>query len=134
MSDPIILVIQIPAYNEEESLPAVLDELPKSIPGVDRIILQVIDDGSQDTTSDVALAHGADYVIRHTSNQGLSRAFMTGITYALTLGANIIVNTDADGQYSGEQIPQLVEPILQGKADMVIGDRQPGKNQHFPIP
>ncbi len=133
MNNSTFLVIQVPAYNEEESLPAVLNEIPRYIPGIEKIIVQVIDDGSLDNTSEVALMNGADYVIRHTSNQGLSRAFMSGITHALQLGADIIVNTDADCQYPGEQIQQLVEPIILGKADMVIGDRQPGKNQHFPI-
>jgi glycosyltransferase involved in cell wall biosynthesis len=132
MNNPKILVIQVPAYNEEESIPAVLNEIPRSIPGVDNILIQVIDDGSVDNTAEVALANGADYVVRHSSNQGLSRAFMTGITHALKLGADIIVNTDADSQYPGEQIPFIVEPILHGKADMVIGDRQPARNQHFP--
>lgn len=130
--NPLVL-IQIPAYNEAESIVSAIQDIPHSIPGVGKIIIQVIDDGSRDNTAEVALANGADYVVRHTTNLGLSRAFMSGINHALQLGADIIVNTDADNQYPGRQIPDLVAPIINRKADIVIGDRQPGKNEHFPV-
>jgi len=132
MTKPIHLVIQVPAYNEADDIGAMLQDLPKSIPGVDKITIQVIDDGSRDDTCQVSLDNGADLVIRHTTNHGLARTFMTGITHAIDLGADIIVNTDADNQYPADQISSLVEPILRSEADIVIGDRQPGKNQHFP--
>ncbi len=128
-----LLVIQIPAFNESKSIASVIQELPKSIPGIRQIIIQVIDDGSKDMTTEVALKSGADYVIRHPNNLGLSRAFMTGINHALQLGADIIVNTDADSQYPGHQVINLVNPLVIGKADIVIGNREPGKNQHFPF-
>lgn len=125
------LVIQIPAYNEATTLPLALAELPRQIDGVDEIKVVVIDDGSKDGTAEVALAHGADYVIRHRQNRGLSRAFMDGIQFSLALGADIIVNTDADNQYPGSDIPELIQPILARTHDLVIGDRQLNKNQHF---
>lgn len=125
------LVIQIPALNEQQTLPATLADLPKHIDGVDEVIVVVIDDGSSDETGQAALNNGADYVIRHTHNRGLSRAFMSGINFALELGADIIVNTDADNQYPGRYITGLVTPILEGKADVVIGDRQPASNTNF---
>lgn len=125
------LVIQIPCSNEAETLGQTIAELPKSIPGIGKIIILVIDDGSMDNTGQVALQSGADYVIRHRSNRGLSRAFMTGMKTALSLGADIIVNTDADNQYPGRYIPELIDPILSEKADIVIGDRQVNVNIHF---
>ena len=128
---PLKLVIQIPSYNESETLPLVLKSITRNIPGITQVLVQVIDDGSQDQTTEVALANGADYVIRHKNNRGLSQTFMTGITHALRLGADIIVNTDADNQYPSNEIPRLVAPIAAGQADIVVGDRQPGKNQHF---
>ncbi|MBV9788290.1 MAG: glycosyltransferase family 2 protein, partial [Chloroflexi bacterium] len=106
------LIIQIPAKDEEEHLPVVLREIPRQIPGVDKVEILVIDDGSRDRTSEVAIAHGATHVVRHVSNKGLAAAFQTGIDAALRLGADIIVNTDADNQYPGDQIPALVAPIL----------------------
>ena len=125
------LIIQIPAKDEEEHLPVVLREIPRQIPGVDKVEILVIDDGSRDRTSEVAIAHGATHVVRHVSNKGLAAAFQTGIDAALRLGADIIVNTDADNQYPGDQIPALVAPILDRSADIVIGDRQTHTLEHF---
>jgi glycosyltransferase involved in cell wall biosynthesis len=125
------LIVQIPCYNEAETLGETLADIPRNIPGISEVKVLVIDDGSTDDTIHTAFSHGADYVIRHRRNRGLARAFMTGVTTALTLGADIIINTDADHQYPGHYIPQLVEPILQGKADLVIADRQAGRNIHF---
>jgi len=133
MKNDKFLVVQIPAYNEAESIVTVIQDVPRSIPGISKIIIQVIDDGSHDNTAEVALANGADYVVSHTTNLGLSRAFMSGINHALQLGADIIVNTDADNQYPGRQISNLVAPIINKKADIVIGDRQPGSNVHFSL-
>lgn len=125
------LAIQIPAFNEAEHLPAVLAELPRQLPGVDEIVVVVVDDGSTDGTSQVALEHGADFVLQHRRNRGLSKAFIDGIQFCLALGADIIVNTDADNQYPGSQISKLIEPLLRGRADLVIGDRQTLENKHF---
>lgn len=125
------LAIQIPAYNEAEHLPAVLAELPRQLPGLDEIVIVVVDDGSTDNTAQVALERGADFVLRHRRNRGLSKAFIDGIQFCLALGADIIVNTDADNQYPGNQIGNLIEPLLQGRADLVIGDRQTLANKHF---
>jgi glycosyltransferase involved in cell wall biosynthesis len=128
---PINLVIQIPCYNEEQTISDALREIPRSIPGVDKVTILIIDDGSHDNTARVALQNGADYVIQHPVNRGLARAFITGIQTALALGADIIVNTDADNQYPGKYIPDLIAPILSKRANLVIGDRQVEKNQHF---
>jgi glycosyltransferase involved in cell wall biosynthesis len=125
------LIIQIPAFNEEDTLPQVLRELPHSIVGVDQIQILVIDDGSTDRTAEVAVASGAHHVVRHVSNRGLAAAFQTGMDAALRLGADIIVNTDADNQYPGDQIAQLVAPIVERRADIVIGDRQTHTLPHF---
>lgn len=125
------LAIQIPAFNEAENLPVVLAELPRQLPGVEEIVIVVVDDGSTDNTAKVALEQGADFVLRHRQNRGLSKAFIDGIQFCLALGADIIVNTDADNQYPGDQIEKLIEPILQGCADLVIGDRQTLENKHF---
>jgi glycosyltransferase involved in cell wall biosynthesis len=125
------LLIQIPAFNEADSLPAVLDGLPRTLPGVDRVEWLVIDDGSTDDTAEVARQHGADHVVRHASNRGLAVAFQTGLDACLRLGADVIVNTDADNQYPGDQIPALIAPILAGQADLVVGDRQVSQLDHF---
>ncbi len=125
------LIIQIPAYNEEETLPEVFRDLPRSIPGIDELEVLVIDDGSSDRTAEVAVALGAQHVVRHTSNKGLAAGFQTGIDAALRSGADIIVNTDADNQYPGDQIPALIAPILARRADIVIGDRQTHAIEHF---
>ena len=125
------LVIQIPCFNEEATLPATLADLPTGIEGIDELEIVVIDDGSTDETSNVARRAGVRHVVRSPVNQGLARAFSAGLDYALRLGADIIVNTDADGQYRGDQIGRLVAPILHHEADMVVGDRHPGRLTHF---
>lgn len=117
------LIIQIPCLNEEETLPQTLADLPTSIPGIDHVETLVIDDGSTDNTSDVARAHNVTHLVRLTKRKGLAHVFQTGLDTALSKGADIIVNTDADGQYKGEDIPRLVQPILEGRADIVIGNR-----------
>ena len=125
------LIVQIPAYNEKETLTESIGCIPRSMSGIDQVEVLVIDDGSSDNTSEVAKLAGADHVVRHTTNRGLAQAFLTGIETCISLGADIIVNTDADNQYNAEDIPKLVEPILQGKADIVVGDRQTDKVAHF---
>lgn len=125
------LIVQIPCFNEEGTLPQVLADIPRSIPGIDSVEVLVIDDGSTDRTAEVARAHGADYVVRHKTNRGLARAFRTGVDACLRLGADIIVNTDGDHQYAGGDIPRLCAPILEGRADIVIGDRQTDGIVHF---
>ncbi len=125
------LIIQIPAYNEQDTLPGVLADLPAAIKGIDLIETLVIDDGSTDDTAAIAEQCGADYVVRHRGNKGLAAAFQTGLDACLRLGADIVVNTDGDGQYPGAAIPQLIAPILAGQADIVIGDRQIQSIVHF---
>ncbi|MGE4293575.1 MAG: glycosyltransferase family 2 protein [Desulfovibrio sp.] len=125
------LFIQIPCYNEELSLPVALAALPREIPGVDEVRWLIIDDGSTDRTVEVAKAHGVDHVVRHTRNLGLAKAFMTGLNACLELGADIIVNTDADNQYCADCIPALVAPILRQEADMVVGARPITDIEHF---
>ncbi len=125
------LIVQIPVLNEAESIARVLADIPRDIPGITSVEALIIDDGCTDDTIAVALAHGADHVVRHTSRKGLAAAYQTGIDAALRLGADIIVNTDGDNQYPGREIPRLIAPILAGQADMVIGDRQIESNVHF---
>ena len=117
------LVIQIPCFNEAAQLPATLAELPRAVPGFDEVEWLVIDDGSTDGTAGAARAAGADHVVRHAANRGLAAAFMTGLETALRLGADVIVNTDADNQYDATCIPALVAPILEDDAEMVVGAR-----------
>lgn len=125
------LIVQIPCLNEEDALPGTLAAIPRSIPGVDVVEVLVIDDGSTDRTSQVAREHGADHVVRFTRRKGLAAGFMAGLDASLRLGADVIVNTDADHQYPGDQIPRLIAPILSGAADMVVGDREVAHVQHF---
>ncbi len=125
------LIIQIPCFNEQDQLPETLSHLPRRIDGFDSVEWLVIDDGSTDRTIEVARASGVDHLVRLTNNKGLAAAFQAGLDTALKLGADVIVNTDADNQYEGADIPKLVAPILSGEADMVIGDRQVSSIPHF---
>jgi glycosyltransferase involved in cell wall biosynthesis len=125
------LIIQIPCYNEESTLPATLLDLPRALPGIDVIEYLVVDDGCVDRTVQVAQTFGVQHIIRHAQNRGLAAAFVSGLDAALAAGADIIVNTDADNQYCGEDVASLVQPILDGRADIVIGDRGVADLQHF---
>lgn len=125
------LIIQIPCYNEEESLPITLAELPREVPGVDVVEWLIIDDGSVDRTVEVAREHGVDHVVRMKRNSGLAKVFMAGLDACLELGADVILNTDADNQYCAADIPALVEPIVAGRADYVIGARPIAEIPHF---
>jgi glycosyltransferase involved in cell wall biosynthesis len=125
------LIIQIPCFDEEQTLPETLGDLPREIPGIETVEWLVIDDGSTDRTIEVAREGGVDHVVRLTNNKGLAAAFQAGLDACLKLGADVIVNTDADNQYSGQDIPKLVQPILAGQADMVIGDRKTDQIEHF---
>src|SRR5579864_6803577 len=118
------LVIQIPCLNEEETLPLVLESIPKTIDGIDEIAILVIDDGSTDKTLEIAKKHGVKHFIHHVRNQGLGRSFHDGALKSLELGADIVVNTDGDNQYPQSRIGDLVRPILEGQAEIVIADRQ----------
>jgi glycosyltransferase involved in cell wall biosynthesis len=126
------LVVTIPSYNEENSISKVIKEIPRKIKGVDLVEVLVINDGSVDNTSEEAKKAGADKIISHKKNLGLGITFRDGLEEALNMGADIIVNTDADFQYNGEEIPNLIEPILEGTADIVIGDRQIATLSHMP--
>ena len=125
------LIIQIPCYNEAEVLPTTLAQLPRELPGISRIEWLVIDDGSTDGTAEVARAAGVDHVVRFPHNRGLARAFVAGLDAAVSHGADLIVNTDADNQYPADEIPRLIEPILAGRADFVIGARRISEIEHF---
>ncbi len=125
------LIIQIPCYNEAETLAIALAALPRKLAGFDTVEWLIIDDGSTDDTVQVAREHGADHIVSHIGNQGLARAFMTGLNTCLQLGADVIVNTDADNQYNAQDIPALVNPVLQGEADIVVGARPIGAIEHF---
>jgi glycosyltransferase involved in cell wall biosynthesis len=125
------LLIQIPCLNEASTLPATLRDLPRSIPGIDVIEVLVVDDGSRDGTSDVARANGVDHIVRLRRNKGLAAAFQAGIDACLKAGADFIVNTDADNQYNGRDIPRLLEPLLRGDADICIGDRNIAEVRHM---
>jgi glycosyltransferase involved in cell wall biosynthesis len=128
------LIIQIPCFNEEGQLPLTLSRLPRRLPGFDVVEWLVIDDGSTDRTVEVAREAGVDHLVRLTNHKGLAAAFQAGLDAALKLGADVIVNTDADNQYEGADVPMLVEPILAGAADMVVGDRQVERLEHFSAP
>jgi glycosyltransferase involved in cell wall biosynthesis len=125
------LIIQIPCFNEEDTLPQTIDDLPRVLPGVDKIEYLVIDDGSTDRTVEVAEALGVDHIVRLRHNRGLAFAFQIGLQTALEAGADIIVNTDGDNQYQGADVSRLVEPILAGEADIVVGDRGVARLEHF---
>ena len=125
------LIIQIPCYNEAETLKTALDHLPKQIDGIDELEILVINDGSKDATVQVAREWGVNHIVSFRQNKGLARGFMAGIDACLHLGADIIVNTDADDQYCGADIAKLVQPILEEKADIVIGERPIDQTEHF---
>jgi len=125
------LIVQIPCYNEERTLPATFNDIPKEIEGVDKVEIMIIDDGSTDRTIEVAKELGVDHIIINKNNRGLARTFRTGINECLHRGAEIVVNTDGDNQYAGWDIPKLIQPILDGKADVVVGDRKTSKIAHF---
>ena len=125
------LIIQIPCYNEQEFLPQTLRDLPRKLPGIDRIEWLVIDDGSSDGTAEVASNLGVDHIVRLPQNRGLAGAFVAGLEAALQFDADLIVNPDADNQYRGEDVMRLVKPILDGNADIVVGDRGVATLAHF---
>lgn len=125
------LIIQIPCYNEAETLPIALRDLPRELPGIDDIELLVVDDGSQDQTAEVACRLGVHHLYRFPQRVGLARAFVAGLDLALTAGADIIVNTDADNQYDARDLPQLIKPIMERRADIVVGDRGVANLRHF---
>ncbi|RKQ87959.1 glycosyltransferase involved in cell wall biosynthesis [Solirubrobacter pauli] len=125
------LIIQIPCLNEEETLPGTLADLPRAVDGFDSVEWLVIDDGSTDRTVEVARANGVDHIVKLTNNKGLANGFQAGLDACLKLGADVVVNTDADNQYDASFIPALVKPIVDGNADMVVGDRQVMTIEHF---
>jgi glycosyltransferase involved in cell wall biosynthesis len=125
------LIIQIPCLNEEATLPATIADLPRELPGIDQVELLVVDDGSTDRTIEVARECGVEHVIRLTNNKGLAAGFQAGLDACLKLGADVVVNTDADNQYRGADVAELVAPIVAGEADMVVGDRQVSQIDHF---
>lgn len=125
------LIIQIPCFNEEATLGITLKCLPREVPGFDVVEWLIIDDGSRDRTVEVALAHGVDHVVRVPTNRGLANGFRTGLRACVQLGADVIVNTDADNQYSADDIPTLVKPIIDGQADIVVGARPIADTAHF---
>jgi glycosyltransferase involved in cell wall biosynthesis len=127
------LIVLIPCFNEAETLPATLRDIPRQVPGCSAVEVLVVDDGSTDDTARVAAEHGADHVVQNLANTGLARAFRTGLDECLKRGADIIVNTDGDNQYDGRDIARLVEPILSGKTDIVIGNRQTDQLEHFSL-
>lgn len=127
------LLIQIPCYNEETTLPLVLKEIPKEISGIDKIEIQIIDDGSNDATTQVAKEWGVKHIISNIQNKGLGISFRTGVENALNLGVDILVNTDGDNQYPSRYISELIQPILANQADIVVGNRQTSQIKHFSL-
>lgn len=127
------LIIQIPCYNEAGTLAVALKELPRSLEGFDKVEWLIINDGSTDNTVEVARANGVDHIVSFTNNQGLARGFMAGVDACLKFGADVIVNTDADNQYNAKDIPLLIKPILEKKAELVIGARPISEIKHFPF-
>ncbi len=125
------LIVQIPCFNEEQTLPQTVADIPRRIDGIDEVEVLVIDDGSRDRTVEVARDIGVDHIVRNKRNVGLARSFRKGLDACLVRGADIIVNTDGDNQYVGADIAKLVEPIIGGRADIVIGDRETHKIEHF---
>jgi glycosyltransferase involved in cell wall biosynthesis len=125
------LIVQIPCLNEEETLPATLEDIPRQIDGIDKVEILIIDDGCTDRTVEIARELGVDHILSFPGNRGLGHAFAAGIDFCLSHGADIIVNTDGDNQYHGGDIPKLVKPIIEGRAHLVIGDREPEKIAHF---
>lgn len=125
------LIVQIPCYNEEHTLPETVADIPREISGVDEVEILIVDDGSTDKTVQVAHEIGVDHIVHNKVNLGLARSFRNGLDTCLELGADVIVNTDGDNQYCGADIPKLIGPILNGRADMVIGDRKPHQIDHF---
>ena len=125
------LIIQIPCYNEENALPVTLKDLPRQVEGFDAVEWLLIDDGSKDRSIEVAKRHGVDHIVKFNQNKGLSEAFLRGLDACVKLGADVIVNTDADNQYNAADIPKLVQPILSGDAEIVIGARPIAEIEHF---
>ena len=125
------LIIQIPCLNEEATLPSTVADLPREVPGIDEVELLVVDDGSSDRTVEVAREIGVDHIVRLANNRGLAAAFQAGLDACLKLGADVVVNTDADNQYRGADVEKLVAPILAGGADIVVGDRHVAGIDHF---
>jgi len=127
------LIVQIPCLNEEHTLPQTVRDIPREIDGIDEVEILIIDDGSTDRTVEVARELGVEHIVTHINNKGLAAAFRNGLDACLRLGADIIVNTDGDNQYKGQDIPKLLAPIIKGQAEIVVGDRQTDKIPHFDL-
>ncbi len=125
------VIIQIPCFNEENTLPLTIKDIPRSIKGVDSVEILIVDDGSTDKTVEVAKELGVNHIVSNVCNKGLAYTYVTALDACLKLGADIIVNTDGDNQYKGQDIPKLIEPILKGEAELVVGDRQTDSIEHF---
>ncbi|MEM6946145.1 MAG: glycosyltransferase family 2 protein, partial [Pseudomonadota bacterium] len=125
------LIVQIPCFNEAETLPQTVADIPRDVPGFDTVEVLIVDDGSTDGTAEVARRIGVDHVIRHPRNLGLARTFARALRESLSRGADVVVNTDGDNQYDGRSIRELVRPLLEGRADIVIGDRGTDRISHF---